>query len=100
MRYASVLLLLAVIPGVTLAQDKPRVVLERVTPAFGKPVADPGDPAPEKSATGEDAKPEPIDIKPAADAKADKIKPPRVPEFIGDQAPIGSLRRLPSGQIL
>jgi hypothetical protein len=35
-----------------------------------------------------------------ADARTPTVKPPRVPEFLGDQAPIGSLRRLPSGQIL
>lgn len=40
------------------------------------------------------------DVK-ASPAKTDvaETKPPRVPEFLGDQAPIGSLRSLPSGQI-
>jgi hypothetical protein len=35
-----------------------------------------------------------------AEAAPDSSVPPRVPEMFGDQAPIGSLRHLPNGQIL
>jgi hypothetical protein len=38
-------------------------------------------------------------VPPAAKKEPDTTKPPRVPEFLGDQTPIGSLRFLPSGQI-
>jgi hypothetical protein len=39
-----------------------------------------------------------LDIKTTPSQPA--LSPPRVPEFMGDQAPIGSLLRLPNGQIL
>jgi hypothetical protein len=99
MRAATIFLLVTACPGLALAQDKPRVVLQRVLTAEEKPVAEPGESPPPKVADADDAKPEPIEIK-TVDAKTDRIKPPRVPEFFGDQSPIGSLRQLPSGQIL
>jgi hypothetical protein len=99
MRVATVCLLLGALPGIAVAQDKPRVALQRVVPADDVTTPEAGDFSAQKSSTDDDSKPEPAAVEPVADAKAGAIKPPRVPEFFGDQAPIGSLRRIPNGQI-
>jgi hypothetical protein len=63
-------------------------VVEKPAPT---PVADPLP----KASVLDDPGPAPAETK----TEAEITKPPRVPEFLGDQTPIGSLRTLPSGQI-
>jgi|ERR1043166_2561411 hypothetical protein len=97
MRVACALLLAAVGAGIAVAQEPPRVVFQKPVATDEPPPAADKPPA-EKTPPAEDPLLPPTDSKPA-DTKPDPIKPPRVPEFFGDQAPIGSLRRLPNGQI-
>lgn len=98
----TVLLTLPFLPARGVAEPPPvvRVVMLPPIAVDSKPQPGPTEPAPAKSPTAGDAGVEAVDLtKEKADTKAEKVCPPRVPEFFGDQAPIGSLRRLPSGQI-
>jgi hypothetical protein len=90
MRLATVLaILLTLAPAVNADQELPAVV----PPAVVLPVS----PVDSTPAPG----PIPVAKPAAADLpKVDTPQPPRVPEFFGDQAPIGSLRSLPNGRIL
>jgi hypothetical protein len=93
-----VLLSLAFVPALAVAEQPPAAAPRA---AFMPPVPVDDKPAPgsvelpaSKAPAVDDARIE------AVDSTTEVVKPPRVPEFLGDQAPIGSLRRLPSGQIL